>query len=90
LEIFDSLGVDSNKLDILKNNLIIKNIKTLIFNETKFQHDNSVLCGKFVLLYIFDRLYNLDMPLDDFLESIFYDDPILNDSVVETFCQNLM
>ena len=54
IEIFDSLGIDSKKEDDLKNFCKIRT-KNLIVNETSFQANESISCGKFCIYFAINR-----------------------------------
>jgi hypothetical protein len=89
LEVFDSLGIDPNKLENLKLFLKFQGIKTLHYNETPFQNQNTDSCGLFVIYYVWQRMYNLDLTLDDILELSFEKDNNLNEVKVNNFCKSL-
>jgi len=85
VECFDSLGFSTSKVDFLKNNCQFKSVKTLKFNSTPFQSDTSTKCGKFVLYFLFERLYNQDIEFRTLLEEIFQPNLDENDIKVENF-----
>jgi hypothetical protein len=89
IELFDSLGVDENKKNLIKNFCKFR-IKELIFNETQFQANFSDTCGLFVLYFLIERLFNLDISFDDLLEEIFYEDLLRNENQVKDFCDNIL
>ena len=86
---FDSLSVDADKLNNLKIYGKLKGIKTIKYNESSFQTDNSDSCGLFVIYFIWQRMFNLDLNFDQILEEIFVADNDLNELKVKEFCQNL-
>ena len=67
----------------------MKGIKTIKYNETSFQSDNSESCGLFVIYFIWQRMFNLDLSFDQILEESFSADNGLNELKVKEFCQNL-
>jgi len=90
LEIFDSLGVDSSKKSFLLNSVKVQGIKLLEFNSTKFQSDDSNSCGKFVLYFIVNRLYNLDHSFKDILNEIFVPKQEENEEKVQKYYQEIL
>jgi hypothetical protein len=88
--VFDSLGIDEDKLKNLKLCLKFKTISTLEYNETAFQSDATESCGLFVLYYIFERLHNFDLTLDMLLEDIFENNCNENEEKVTKFCKNII
>jgi len=89
LEVFDSLGIDSQKKSFLEKSFHLKGIKKIIFNTTQFQKDDSDTCGKFVLYFIVNRLYNLDHSFETFLEEIFVQNQDENEKLVKKFYNEL-
>ena len=89
IELFDSLGIDDEK-----KNLIIRfckfNIKEIVFNETPFQATFSDTCGLYVLYFLFERLFNLDLSFDDLLNDIFNEDVLKNEKTVQDFCEHIL
>lgn len=88
-EIFDSLGL-GNKLNLIKSHLNFKEKLDFIFNETPVQSKQSVLCGKFCVMFIVERMLNQTMDFSDLLSEIFSNDLIKNDQLVSTFCENVL
>lgn len=88
-EIFDSLGFNQ-KLQIVKPHLNFKEKLEFIFNETPVQSKNSVLCGKFCVMFIVERMLNQTMDFSDLLSEIFSNDLIKNDTIVSNFCENIL
>lgn len=84
IECFDSLGISESKKEFLKNHRF-GGVKTILFNTTSFQKDTSDSCGKFVLYFLFERFYNLDIEFKDLLEEIFEKDQNKNELRVEQF-----
>lgn len=89
LEIFDSLGINTEKKEFISHNFKFPNIKEVEYNTTQFQKNDSISCGKFVLYFIINRIYNLDHSLKDILEEIFVKDLEENERKVEIFFQKL-
>jgi hypothetical protein len=87
IEVFDSLGIDHIKKQLLNDNCKFK--KTLIYNTTSFQDSNSTSCGSFVLFFFIERLFNLDLDFHDFLELIFDSDLNINEKTVSEFKKDL-
>ena len=81
--------MDSDKLNSLKIYGQLKGIKKIQYNETAFQADNSESCGLFVIYFIWQRMFNLDLNFDEILEESFFSDKHLNELKVKEFCQNL-
>ena len=81
--------MDSEKLNNLKIYGKLKGIKSIEYNETAFQTDNSESCGLFVIYFIWQRMFNLDLNFDQMLEESFVSDKDLNELKVKEFCQNL-
>ena len=67
-----------------------RGVKTLQYNETKFQNQHSNSCGLFVIYYIWQRMHNLDLSFDDLLEQSFEIDKSLNELKVKRFCEWLL
>jgi len=84
LEVFDSLGIDHDKKKFLQQNFS-RGTKEIEFNKTQFQKSDTNSCGKFVLYFIFNRLFNLDHCFEDLLEEIFCPDLDENEKKVEEF-----
>ena len=90
IEVFDSLGVNEEKLNNIKQYFKFRGIKTLEYNESKFQSETSESCGLFVIYFLIERLYNLDLTFDDILEDIFDINSALNEDKVIRFCENIL
>lgn len=79
-ELFDSLGGDSKFL-----------LQTLpysgecTFNATPVQLAESTSCGEFCLYYIIQRLHNLDLDFDNFINDFFCAIPEVNELRVSAF-----
>jgi len=89
LEVFDSLGIDNSKKQFILDNFKFRGIREVEFNTTQFQKNDSDTCGKFVLYFIINRLYNLDHSFKDILNEIFENDQNLNETKVENFYQKI-
>ena len=70
--------MDSEKLKNLKIYGKLKGIKTIKYNETAFQSDNSESCGLFVIYFIWQRMFNLDLSFDEILEESFFSENSIN------------
>jgi hypothetical protein len=90
LEIFDSLGVNSMKENKLLTILSQFNAKTITFNESQFQSDSSISCGKFCIFFVIQRFHNLDLSYDDFLTEMFDSDCTINERKVISFCNQIL
>jgi len=85
LEVFDSLGIDDVKKNVLQKSFQIRGIHEIEFNLTQFQSNDSDSCGKFVLYFIVNRLHNLDHSFKDILNEIFEPNLSENEKKVEKF-----
>ena len=86
-EVFDSLSVDLEKEKLFKKYL---KFDCLEANETQFQSNDSISCGKFCIYYIVHRMYNLDLDYCDFLCETFDPDFSKNEKLVTTFCADIL
>lgn len=85
-EIFDSFGV--NMTYILP--FIKFNQKThFVYNTNSVQDKTSLLCGKFVVMFIIERFLNQTMEFCDLIDEIFTENKIQNDDIVTKFCDDL-
>lgn len=82
LEIFDSLSCN---IEYILPFLPFKQKYTLLYNESRFQPEESISCGKFVIYFCFHRLVNLDLNFKLLLESIFSSEKQVNESKVTDF-----
>lgn len=85
IELFDSLGCDSKKLELFLNYCKIKNRKNLIYNVTPVQDFLSDTCGKFVLYFAIKRLFNLDCSFNKVINDIFEFEASKNEQKVVDF-----
>jgi hypothetical protein len=85
-EIFDSLGVN---VPYLSNYIHFKEETNFIFNKNAVQASSSVLCGKFVIMFVIERFLNQSMKFCDLLNDIFSKNTFENDNIVNSFCNNL-
>jgi len=90
LEVFDSLGIDSDKKNFLESNLKLSGVKKVIYNTTQFQTNQSDTCGKFVIYFIINRLFNLDHSFKNLLEEIFSPNQDQNEFNVRTFYNEIL
>jgi hypothetical protein len=88
IEVFDSLGIDHSKKELLKTHCKFNN--QLIFNLTPFQDSESSSCGLFALYFCIERMFNLDLDFDDILEMIFVTDTKQNEKVVSEFKNEIL
>lgn len=88
LELFDSLGVNDEKLArFLKFNKISK--KEIVYNDSSVQKLSSNLCGYFVLYFALNRLFNVDLSFKNVINEIFDSNPNNNDDKVRDFLKEL-
>lgn len=85
VECFDSLGIDDEKKKFLVENFNFRGAKYLDINRTQVQPSSSILCGEYVLYFLFERYTNLDMTFDDLLNEIFSNNLRENDVYVNNF-----
>ncbi len=88
-EVFDSLGINGEKEKKLKTFLKL-HPDVLEVNETQFQLNESILCGKFSIYYVIQRMYNLDLDYTDFLCETFDSDLSKNENLVTKFCEDIL
>jgi len=89
LEVFDSLGIDEKKKDFLEQHLKIRGVKEIEFNTTVFQKNDTDSCGKFVVYFIINRLFNLDHSFRNILEELFVENLDTNEKLVESFYEEI-
>ena len=65
-EYFDSLGAD---LKFMKENLPIDG--TVYYFASQLQSNDSKACGLFVVYFIYERIYNMDLSFKNVVNSIF-------------------
>lgn len=87
LEIFDSLGV---KIKNLVKYFKFKKKITINYNKNPVQDLSSILCGKFVIMYIVERMFNQDMEMKDLINEIFVQNLKTNDEIVLNFFKQYM
>ena len=85
-EIFDSLGT---KVDQLTPYFNFYEKTNFIYNTTPVQSKESILCGKFVITFIVQRMLNQSIEFDELIEDVFSSDLLKNDSIVTEFCNQL-
>jgi hypothetical protein len=90
IECFDSLGINEEKKENLKKYCCFNRMKELIFNETAFQTQTSNTCGLFTIYFIFQRMHNLDLDFDEFLDDFFDTNESLNEIKVQEFCDSIL
>jgi hypothetical protein len=88
-EIFDSLSINSEKENNLKHFLKF-NSDFLEVNDSQFQLNDSISCGKFCIFYIIKRIYNLDLDYCNFLCETFDSDLSKNETLVNNFCSDIL
>lgn len=90
IECFDSLGIDSEKLSILQENITFKGTNKLKFNKTQVQSNTTSTCGYFCIYFIFQRFYNRDLKFAELLNEIFSVDVNKNEEIVKQFEKDLL
>lgn len=89
VECFDSLGLNSERLKLISDNLKIKYVTHITYNETQVQSKFTSTCGNFVLYFAIQRLHNLDLSFSELLNEIFDSDPIKNENTVKKFLETI-
>lgn len=85
-EVFDSLGVSSDKLSRFEN---LKTIQPLFYNTSRLQDLNSKTCGHFCIFYITNRFYNNDLSYDEFMNLFFEESEKTNEKRVRKFIRKV-
>lgn len=81
-ELFDSVGVTEEKLKLYETYFPPWQIE---YNKTQFQSSLSSTCGHYVLYFIIQRMLNLDLEFEDFIETFFVPDINKNEIMVKNF-----
>ena len=89
IELFDSLGINSEKNLLIKNYCKF-NVKEIVFNESQFQESTTNSCGLYVLYFAIERMHNLDMSFEEILEEIFESNLKDNEQKVKQFCEDII
>ena len=87
VEIFDSLGF---KPEVVIPHLKFKKLHNITYNENAFQNKDSILCGKFCIMFCIERLLNPDLSFFELLEEIFDGNVNKNDQIVTNFYQEIL
>lgn len=87
-ELFDSLGINVEKLDRLRDFNILPSNSVLKYNENAVQNSDSITCGLFVCYFLIQRLHNFDMSFSDLINEIFTLNKDLNETTVLNFCKS--
>lgn len=90
IECFDSLGVKQKHKDFLCEHFNVKGITHITFNTTQVQPSYSLLCGQYVLYFLFERYHNLDISFEDLLNEAFCESDQTNDKKVLEFEQEFL
>lgn len=91
VEVFDSLGVSSDsQKEYITSHFNFKGVTHITFNSTQLQPLTSSYCGEYVLMYLYERYFNLDLLFDDLLNEIFRNSTGQNDEVVLKFKRNII
>lgn len=85
IECFDSLGIKEDQKNFICTHFNFPGIRYISFNTTQVQPLSSILCGQFVLYFLYERYHNLDLDFDDLLNSIFDNNLQKNDDTVSNF-----
>ena len=88
IELFDSLSLNDEKKNLISSYFKFK--QDIIFNETPFQLPDSISCGLFVVYYLIERSFNLDLDFLHFLELSFDENCETNERTVATFCTDIL
>lgn len=88
IEIFDSLGINSDRKNLLLKYCKFKNAKDFKVNDTQFQLSSSSTCGLFVIYFSIQRFHNLDLSFSTLLGEIFSKNLTSNEDKVKRFCAN--
>lgn len=89
IELFDSLGIDSIKLQWFISHCKFATKKALRYNISQVQSFNSDTCGKFVIYFIVNRLLNVDKSYKFIVNDIFDENCIVNETLVCDFYKDL-
>ena len=89
IECFDSLGVSEDKKKLILEYLNVRGVRNVKVNTSPVQLPSTDTCGKFCIMFIFERLHNLDMDFDELLNSIFSDDCGRNETILHSFIEDL-
>ena len=91
IECFDSLGIaNPDKKEFITKHFKSRGINSFTFNTTQLQPSMSVVCGQYVLYYLFERYFNIDMNFDDLLNEIFSENLESNEMVVQKFVTDFL
>lgn len=85
IECFDSLGFNQEKKQKLLGAIHFTEVKEVKINVTQVQELISDTCGKFCIFFILERLHNLDLDYDEFLNLTFVEDCKSNENKIEIF-----
>ena len=85
IECFDSLGINDEKKSNLIHACNFSHEVNLTFNNTQIQSSLTDTCGKFCLMFIVERLHNPDLSFDELLNTIFSEEVLENEKVLEAF-----
>lgn len=85
VECFDSLGINNDKKDLLLHYCRFNNVDFMYCNDTQYQSDESISCGKFVLYFLLERFYNLDLDFEELLTESFSFSHSINEKKVNNF-----
>ena len=86
---FDSLSIDESKKNLLTKNCKFRGVENILFNETKFQAEDTDSCGLFCLYFLIQSAFNQDLHFEVLLESIFKERTDVNEKIVKDFFANL-
>jgi len=90
IELFDPLGFQPIDREILKSNEhFLKGISTVDYNTDSLQSNDSILCGEYCLLFIFNRIKRLDSPFHSIISTTFSNNPAENETRVTEFINSL-
>lgn len=90
IEVFDSLGINEEKLNKLKE-LKFQHVRKLNFNVTPVQSNESNNCGEYCIYFVYQRLFNKDLDFNMLMNEIFSYNLTENAKMVESFInENLL
>jgi len=91
LEIFNSLGSSNEARKLYeKIGLRIPGISIIRFNSTQVQSSETQTCGLFCVFFLIQRIHNMDLSFDEFLNDIFDEDVNSNEHKVTSFYKDIL
>ncbi len=84
IEIFDSMGTS---IDYIKKHMPFDAVYE--FNSFPVQCNDSYYCGSFVVYFLVERYFNLDLEFEELLNDIFSPDCKKNEKTVTEFLKDI-